>query len=97
MDWLRRTKSCATEQETTMKTENELGSTLSEAELDEAALDEVRGGVELQERIPKERIEERLKGLNAEAFDRLAVMDFSPITPVAPGGVLGRLVRAMAG
>lgn len=74
-----------------MKTENELGNTLSEAELDE-----VRGGVELLERIPQEPIHERLKGINAEMIDRLAVMDFSPIRPVAPGGIRGPLVRPVA-
>jgi hypothetical protein len=71
-----------------MKTENDLYNALSEAELDE-----VRGGVALLEQIPMERIDEKLKGLNAAAFDRLAVMDFSPIRPFVRGGSLGRLLR----
>ncbi|MET0412900.1 MAG: hypothetical protein ABW217_16460 [Polyangiaceae bacterium] len=85
-----------------MKTENELGSTLSEAVLseavlddavlDDAVLDEVRGGVALLDRIQSERISKKIQGLSATAFDRLAVTDFGPLQPLERVGTLGLLV-----
>jgi hypothetical protein len=85
-EWARRTKSCATEQETTMKTENELDGTLNEAELDE-----VRGGVQLTEQILSEPLRDKINGVNRKVFERIAVTDFSLLKPFEPGGTLGLL------